>query len=104
VGFRVTAADLELYAEQVARASAHAQACSRFLDVNHAFDANGVIIRPLADAHHQLVEQTRRNLHRINTVLDGDVTELRGAANFYRVTDTAESGRLDSTYPPTAAN
>ncbi|MCA1673634.1 MAG: hypothetical protein LC799_16020, partial [Actinobacteria bacterium] len=102
VGFRVTVGHLDSYAEQVARASGHADACIRFLDGNDDFDSSGVLIRPLEDAHGPLVEQVRGNLDRIRTILDADVIELRGAAGFYRRTDRVESERLDSTYPPVA--
>lgn len=92
-------AHLESYAEQLSRASGHADACIRFLDGNDGFDNSGVLIRPLADAHMPLFEQTRWNLERVLTILNGDVPELRGAAAFYRATDQVESERLDATYP-----
>lgn len=99
MSFKVTSAHLDGYAEQLARAVEDASASRRFLDDHQKFDGGGPLIQPLAGAHESLVEQIRQNLTRIRTILDVDVIELRGAANFYRATDLSTAERLDTTYP-----
>jgi hypothetical protein len=99
VSFKVVPAHLDGYAGQLSRAAEDALASAQFLDGHQKFDGGGALIKPLAGAHEALVEQVRQNLARIRTILDADVTELRGAANFYRATDLGEAERLDATYP-----
>lgn len=99
VSFKVVPRDLDGYAGQLSRAAEHTSASTRFLDGHQKFDGPGELIKPLASAHEDLVEQVRHNLERIRTILGADVTELRGAADFYRATDLGEAERLDATYP-----
>ncbi|MFE5817374.1 hypothetical protein [Streptomyces sp. NPDC056479] len=101
MNFRVEPGALDGFSKLVGRAAdGSAQAVS--YTGNHAqIDASvgGAAWDLVAGDHEQYVNEAKKALGKVKSLLESSEKELTGTAKYYRATDTDEAAKLDATYP-----
>ncbi|MFJ8633085.1 hypothetical protein [Streptomyces sp. NPDC093568] len=101
MNFRVEPGAIDGFSKLVGRAAdGSAQAVS--YTGNHAqIDASvgGAAWDLVAGDHEQYVNEAKKALGKVKSLLESSEKELTGTAKYYRATDTDEAAKLDATYP-----